>query len=82
MKVFVQIVDTRTGGYQCEMIDEPVEKGFEVANALKHFGINDINWTTKDSNESYYQAMFGKIDGTTKVVSVITIQVVSDQPSF
>ena len=67
MKVFIQIIDIRTAIYQTGMIEEPVVKGKEVVNALAHFGVRygDINW--KNNN-------FGEIEGTSKVVSVVTIE--------
>lgn len=70
MKVFIQIVDVKTGVYQTGMIDEPIQKGFEIANAIGHFGINinNVDWETKTNLNS-----FGKITGTTKVVSIITL---------
>ncbi len=66
MKVFVQIVDTSTGVYQCGGIEEPVQKGQEVVNALGHFGIRDVEWQYKADDR-----MIGAVNGTTKVVSVI-----------
>ena len=71
-KVFVQLVDTKTGGYQFEMIQEPVSSGFEVLNALKHFGIDNIDWTITDADRMW-ESKFGVVRGTTKVVSVIII---------
>ena len=85
MKVFVQIVDTKTGIYQTGGIEEPVKEGFEIINALAHFGIRDVNWITKGTEwiEGNFQYGIGTITDTTKIVSVITInQVVSDQPSY
>lgn len=66
MKVFVQIVDTRTAVYQTGMIDEPVAKGVEVDNALLHFGVryNEVIWENDN---------FGKVEGTSKVVSIIKL---------
>ena len=68
MKVFVQIVDIRTGIYQCGGIEEPVQKGQEVTNALGHFGIRtgDIEWQYKADDR-----MIGAVSDTTKVVSII-----------
>ena len=68
MKVFVQIVDTRTEIYQCGGIEEPVQKGQEVANALGHFGIRigDVEWQYRADDK-----MVGAVRDTTKVVSVI-----------
>ena len=73
MKVYVQIVDTRSGISQSGMIEESIEKGFEIANALGHFGvdINTVNWLFKHSNA--YMARYGEVENTTKVVSVIVI---------
>lgn len=84
MKVFVQVVNITNGVYQQGMIDEPVKKGLEEANALGHFGvdINTVEWTSIDAT-SDYESKFGTIKGTTKVVTVTSLiksQVVSDQP--
>lgn len=66
MKVYIQIVDTLTGIYQSGMIDEPVVSGKEIDNALGHFGISygTVNWVNPN---------YGKVENTTKIVSVITI---------
>ena len=71
-KTFVQLVDIKTGSYQFEMIQEPVSNGFEVINALKHFGIDCVKWTTSDVQE-LWESKFGIVEDTTKVVSVIII---------
>lgn len=71
-KVFVQVVDIKTGSYQFEMIQEPVADGLEVLNALKHFGIYNIDWTSVDARE-IWESKFGVVRDTTKVVSVIII---------
>ena len=73
MKVYVQVIDTRSGISQNGMIEESVEKGFEIANALGHFGvdINTVNWLFKHSNA--YIARYGEVNNTTKVVSVTAI---------
>ena len=74
MKIYVEIVDTRTGISQNGMIEESIEKGFEIANALGHFGvsINTINWLFEHTNS--YIGKFGEVSGTTKVVNIIGIQ--------
>lgn len=63
MKVYLQVIDTRTGVYQTGMLDEPTKEGFELRNALEHFGVNylDVMWEDKH---------FGKVEKTTKVVVV------------
>ena len=71
-KIFVQIVDTKTGGYQFEMIQEPVKNGMEVLNALKYFGIGDVNWTNTNAND-LWEAKFGIIEGTNKIITIIII---------
>lgn len=67
MKVFIQVIDKRTGIYQTGMIEEPVVKGKEIDNALAHFGVRygDVDW--KNNN-------YGEVEGTSKVVSVVTIE--------
>lgn len=71
MKIYIQIVDTNTGIYQTGMIDEPIQKGFEIANAIGHFGVNfnTVNW-----NKESDLYMFGKIINTSKIISVITLK--------
>ncbi len=66
-KVYVQIIDSRTGSYQFEMIDEPVTEGNEVSNALMHLGVTfgHVKW----SNENV-----GIVEGTTKIVCVIVVK--------
>jgi len=72
MKVFVQIINTNTGVSQYGMIEEPVKKGFEIANAVKHFGVDlsNINWIL-ESDENNFK--FGIVEDTSKTVSILTI---------
>ena len=72
MKVFVQIVYTRTGISQNGMIEEPIQAGYEVLNALKHFGIDAVNWVNTYSCPEY-NSQFGIVEGTTKIVNTVTI---------
>lgn len=77
MKVYIQIVNTTNGISQNGMIDEPVKKGSEIANALGHFGIsiNDMKWDYDvirgDMNNS--KIMAGIVSGTTKVVNIVCV---------
>lgn len=66
MKVFLQVIDTKTGIYQVGMIEEPVIKGKEVDNALAHFGVTygNVDWVNEN---------FGKVEGTSKVVTVVKV---------
>ena len=56
------------------MIDEPIKKGLEVANALGHFGIdiNTVEWTSTDATEDY-ESKFGAVIDTTKIVTVTSL---------
>ena len=74
MKVFVQVINTKDGVYQQGMIDEPIKKGLEVANALGHFGIdiNTVEWTSTDATEDY-ESKFGAVKDTTKIVTVTSL---------
>ena len=74
MKVFVQVINIINGIYQQGMIDEPIKKGLEVANALGHFGIdiNTVEWTSTDATEDY-ESKFGAIKETTKIVTVTSL---------
>ena len=72
MKVYVQIVDTSNGIFQSGMIEEPVKKGFEIQNALAHFGVlaSEINWVEL-YNGVNYTSKFGEVSETTKIVNII-----------
>lgn len=74
MKVYVQIVDTRSGISQHGMIEESVQKGFEVANALEHFGVNihTVEWVYEHSKNNF-RIKTGEVKDTTKIVNVVTI---------
>ena len=74
MKIFVQVINVKDGIYQQGMIDEPIKKGLEVANALGHFGIdiNTVDWTSTDATENY-ESKFGTIKETTKIVTVTSL---------
>ena len=74
MKVFVQVINITNGIYQEGMIDEPIKKGLEIANALGHFGIdvNTVEWTSTDATEDY-ESKFGAIKETTKIVTVTSL---------
>lgn len=71
MKVYVQIVDTSKNGVcQYGMIEEQVSKGFEVANALGHFGvnINSVTWTYEQG-----AVKCGIVEGTSKIINVVCV---------
>ena len=73
MKVYVTIVDTSKNGVcQYGMIEESVQKGFEVANALEHFGVNvnTVEWIYEHSKNNF-RTKTGEIRDTTKVVNVV-----------
>lgn len=74
MKIFVQVINVKDGVYQQGMIDEPIKKGLEVANALGHFGIdiNTVEWTSTDATENY-ESKFGAVKDTTKIVTVTSL---------
>ena len=74
MKIFVQVINVKNGIYQQGMIDEPIKKGLEVANALGHFGIdiNTVEWTSTDATEDY-ESKFGAVKETTKIVTVTSL---------
>lgn len=78
MKVYVQIVDSRTGIHQSGLIDEPAKEGFEIANALEHFGVKhlSVEWNSNFINSDIINSprlMVGSVTGTSKIVSVIAI---------
>ena len=74
MKVFVQIIDSISGIFQNGMIDEPVQKGFEINNALRHFGVNEIDceWYFEHSNS--FTSKVGIVKETSKIVTITIIQ--------
>lgn len=76
MKVFIQIVDGRTGIYQTAGIEEPVMNEKHIDNALAYFGLrySDIEWlhssdVSLDSKLATLKS--GKIRDTTKVINLI-----------
>ena len=76
MRVYVQIVDTKTFGYQHEMIEEPIEKGFEVKNAIAHLvGQVSMEWVSDTSVnlENSPRILSGYITGTNKIVTVVCV---------
>lgn len=78
MKIFIQVVDSRTGIHQSGMINEPAGKGFEISNALGHFGVSQLNvdWSTEfiyDDVVNSPKTMIGVVKDTSKIISVITI---------
>ena len=85
MKVYVQVVNTRSCIFQAGVIEEPAKKGFEIANAIGHFGvnINSVEWSSNFVNQDLKNTprlMTGIVTGTDVIVNVVAIQVVSDQP--
>ena len=70
MKVFVQIVDKQTGISQYGMIEESIQKGFEIANAIGHFGINinNVKWKYNQDSEKV-----GIVEDTIKIINIVTI---------
>ena len=71
MKVYVMIVDTSKNGIsQNGMIEESVSKGFEIANALGHFGvnINNVTWTYEQD-----AVKCGIVEGTSKIINVVCV---------
>ena len=78
MKVFIQIIDTNTGISQYGMIEEPVIKGQEIQNALKHFGIiyGEVTWNSDFINNDVANSprlLTGYVEGSNKVVNVIEL---------
>lgn len=78
MRVYVQIVDALTGIYQAGTIEEPVVKGQEIQNALKHFGViyGEVNWNNDFINGDVVRTprfLTGYVENTNKVINVITI---------
>lgn len=72
-KVYVQVIDTKSEITQSGIIEEPVKKGLEIQNALLHFGVSikDVEWIFDYTKE--FNAKFGKVVGTTKVITIVNI---------
>jgi len=78
MKVFVQIVNTLNGISQTGMIEEPVVKGQEIENAIKHFGViyGEVIWNSDFINEdvaNHPRLLTGYVEGANKVINIITL---------
>lgn len=75
MKVTVQVVNTMTNAVNSCTIDEPVKKGHEVDNALKHLGVSygEVEWdeNLKKSKYDNVNIMVGIVTGTTKIITVV-----------
>ena len=79
MKVSVMVVDTINEITQYGTIEEPVKKGFEIANALGHFGvnINSVEWNSDFTHRDIInnpKLMTGIVTGTSKVVNVVAYE--------
>ncbi len=70
-KVAVMIVDTKTGVSQFGVIEEPVQEGFEIENALRHFGVDRGHVIFESENNDKIST--GYVEETTKVVSVVVV---------
>ena len=70
-KVAVMIVDTKTGVSQFGVIEEPVQEGFEIENALRHFGVDRGHVIFESENNGKIST--GYVEETTKVVSVVVV---------
>lgn len=70
-KVSVMIVDTKTGVSQFGVIEEPVKEGYEIDNALKHFGVERGHVIFEES--LWENILYGFVEGTTKYVNVIEV---------
>lgn len=78
MKVFVQIVNILNGISQTGMIEEPVVKGQEIENAIKHFGViyGEVTWNSDFINEdvaNHPRLLTGYVDGANKVINIIAL---------
>ncbi len=75
MKVFIQVIDTKTGIYQYGMIEEPIDIKFQVLNALKHFGIDCVDWVAHEMSflDGKCEYDIGIICGTSKIVSIVCV---------
>lgn len=78
MKIFVQIVNTLNGISQTGMIEEPIVKGQEIQNALKHFGIvyGEVSWNSDFINNDVAnnpRLLTGYVDGANKIINVIVL---------
>lgn len=77
-KVYIQIVNTLNDISQTGMIEEPVVKGQEIQNALKHFGViyGEVIWNSNFVNSDVAnnpRLLTGYIEGGNKVINVIEL---------
>ena len=77
-RIYVQIVDSLTGISQTGMIEEPVVKGQEIQNALKHFGViyGEITRNSNfihDSVANNPRLLTGYVEGANKIINVIEL---------
>ena len=82
MIVFVQIIDTSVCSFQHAVIEEPIEKGFEVKNAIAHLvGQVSMEWIsdTSVSLENSPRILSGYITETNKIVTVVCVGQVQEQ---
>lgn len=70
-KVSVMIVDTKTGVSQFGVIEEPVKEGYEIDNALKHFGVERGHVIFEES--LWENILYGFVEGTTKYVNIVVV---------
>ena len=78
MKVFVQIVNTKTNISQYGMIEEAVVKEWEIQNALKHFGVlyEEVIWRTIDIVKDVANSpkcLTGYVKGSDKLINIIAL---------
>lgn len=75
MKTFVQIVDTLNGNCQHALIDEPIQEGYEAANAVAHLvGHVKVDWNQPlilENLKNSPNIITGVISDTNKIVTVI-----------
>ena len=77
-KVYVLIVDTLTGISQTGMIEEPVVKGQEIQNTLKHFGIvyGEVIWNSNFINVDVAnnpKLLTGYVEGANKIINIVVL---------
>lgn len=75
-KVFISVVNPILDSHTSATIDDPVNEEQRVVNALKYFGITDVDWvktfidTHVPNKKEYLTTKMGTVRDTCKIVTV------------
>lgn len=71
IKIAVCVVNTHTGITQSGVICEPVQPGFEIQNALAHFGVMDYSIESSVDATNNIKMITGKVPDTDNYFTLI-----------